>query len=147
MTKDAFYDSICCELEFLQHLLEKCEKKLNKSIKGHIYIRENKKSKTFYQVIQANNERQRTNISNQPEFIKKLLVKAYNHQLQRICRNNIKALKQTLKKYQPLLPMEALKPNEKASLLEISQKIPLHLTRRHLMTRIATFTKQFAAQW
>lgn len=124
MTKDAFYDNICCELEQLAKTQQMCEEKLKDAIEGHIYIRENKTSTTYYQVIQNNNHRKRINISNQPEIIEKLLTKSYNQQLLRICRNNIKNLKQTLKTYQPLLPLEALKENEKSLLLNHYRNMP-----------------------
>ena len=118
MKTDSFYDNIICELQCQTHLYEEYKQKLDNSIEGYLYIRENPNSQTYYQVIPEGKKRKRINISDRADIIEQLLEKIIVKKALQTCRENKKVLKQFLACYKPELPLEAL--NEKQQELYIS---------------------------
>lgn len=119
MRKDSFYDSINCELQFQSQLYKEYQQRLSNSIDGYLYIRENQKAKSYYQVIPEGSKRKRINISQQPEIIQELLEKAMTKKTLQICRENIKVLKKMLKAYTPLALLDVLDENQRELFIKL----------------------------
>ena len=88
MKTDSFYDNIICELQRQTHLYEKYKQKLDNSIEGYLYIRENPNSQTYYQVIPVGKKRKRINISDRADIIEQLLEKIIVKKALQTCREN-----------------------------------------------------------
>ena len=123
MRTNPFYETLNCELELQLKLLDSCKKALSSAPEGYLYIRENKNSYTYYQIIDSKESTQQVNISDNPELIQELLMKIYHKNQLKLCRNNVKALKQAIKTYSPLMPLDSLNPKQKSLFIESSRAI------------------------
>ncbi len=124
MKKDPFYDSINCELLRQTQLCKKYSQQLKNTIDGYLYIRENPKSNTYYQVIAEGNKRKRIKITDQPNTIQGLLEKVIIKKAMQTCRKNIKLLKNLLNSYTPLLPLDALDEKQRELFTSLYSSMP-----------------------
>lgn len=102
---DTLYNSMTAALKEQSNLLADYEKRLNSLPEGSLYIKQNKKSVTYYQVTHGTSNGKRTTkqtkISGNNKLIRELAEKRTIRKALSIYRSNIHVLKHALKKYKP----------------------------------------------
>lgn len=124
MKTDMIYDTLECEMQRQEHLLQTVQQELKISPAGFLYIRELERKNTYYHVTTGTDGKPvHTKITNK-NTLKTLLNKARNKALQKTCRNNIKVLKRALKNYTPLNMNTLLSEKQRELFLELYMSNP-----------------------